>query len=359
MAHTREKYFADNGKWFKGNLHAHTVNSDGKLTPAQAVLAYRQHGYNFMCLSDHDMYTDLCSEFDTDDFILLPGTEASVRLIDADLINVDIDKYTEGKGYADYSRADIWDRLREIGEYRCIRTHHIHGIMGNKAMRETAGENCLKHNELTPMRVYFGKWDGVKAAQEMSDYLKSKGCFTTYNHPVWSRVETEDVRGIEGFWAIEVYNYATVNECGEGEDTAFLDMLLRNGTDINVFASDDNHNEGIYPDSFGGYVMVQAEELSHENIVNSLLEGRYYSSSGAEITQWGIKDGYVYVDCPRGKRVNFIFGGKVGASKSVVWANEQPLTHVICPLKGFETTVRIEVVDIHNKKAWTNPVRIK
>ncbi len=354
-----EKIFADNQKWYKGNLHSHTINSDGKLTPAQSVLAYKQHGYSFMCLSDHDYYTDLRDEFDCESFILLPGVEGSVRLIDSSFLNIDVDEYTGGKGYMDYHPNEIWDKIHSLGEYRQIKTHHIHGILGNKAMQEASGENCFKENEYSPMRVYFDKWDGVKAAEDLSEYFKAKGCFTTYNHPIWSRVDFDDVRDIQGFWALEVYNYATVNECGEGEDTTFYDMLLRRGNTLNAFAADDNHNEGLYPDSFGGYVMVQAEELTHENIVNSLLEGRYYSSGGAEITQWGIKDNKVYVECPGAKRINFIFGGKVGSSRSVMYANDQPLTKVECPIQGHETYVRVEVIDMNNKKAWTNPIRLK
>ena len=354
-----EKMFTDDGKWYKGNLHAHTVNSDGKLTPEKSVLIYKQHGYSFMCLSDHDIYTDLRDKLDSEDFITLPSVEGSVRLLDSSFLNIDVDQYTEGKGYKDYTADTIWDEVFSLGEYRQMKTHHIHGILGNKAMQKAAGEKLIKNNEMTPMRIYFDNWDGSKAANVFSDYLKEKGCFTTYNHPIWSRVEHEDVRGIEGFWGLEVYNYASVNECGEGEDTSFLDMLLRKGTDINVFAADDNHNEGIYPDSFGGYVMVQAESLTHEDIVNSLLEGRYYSSSGAEISQWGMKNGNIYVDCAGAKRVNFLFGGKVGVSRTVVWANEQPLKHVECPVQGVETTVRIEVVDTNDKKAWINPVRLK
>ena len=29
--------FGGPGQWYKGNLHSHTTNSDGHLTPAQAV----------------------------------------------------------------------------------------------------------------------------------------------------------------------------------------------------------------------------------------------------------------------------------------------------------------------------------
>lgn len=32
------------GKWYKGNLHCHTTNSDGSLTPGQVVDLYRKYG---------------------------------------------------------------------------------------------------------------------------------------------------------------------------------------------------------------------------------------------------------------------------------------------------------------------------
>lgn len=355
----KEKVFTESGNWYKGNLHAHTINSDGKLTPEQSVLIYKQHGYSFMCLSDHDYYTDLRNHFDSEDFILLPGLEGSVCLVDSSEMNIDVDKITDGKGYVDMYREELWGEMRKNTGFRMMKTHHIHGILGNAAMQKAAGENCFKENEFTPVRVYFDEWDGVKAAQDLSDYFKSRGCFTTYNHPIWSRVDCEDVRDVKGVWAIEVYNYATVNECGEGEDTFFWDSMLRRNNSIYAFASDDNHNSGVYPESFGGYIMVQAEALTHENIVNSMLEGKYYSSNGAEITQWGIKDDKVYVACPNGKYINFIFGGRVGASRTVMQENGIPLTYVECPVQGNETYVRVEVIDENGKRAWTNPIMLK
>lgn len=73
--------FGGPGQLYKGNLHSHTTNSDGHLTPAQAVALFRQYGYSFLCLSEHDYYTDLRAELDRDDFILLPGVEASSWLV--------------------------------------------------------------------------------------------------------------------------------------------------------------------------------------------------------------------------------------------------------------------------------------
>ena len=59
--------FTESGNWYKGNLHSHTVNSDGHLTPAESVKLFREHGYHFLCFSEHDRYTDYRDEFDCED----------------------------------------------------------------------------------------------------------------------------------------------------------------------------------------------------------------------------------------------------------------------------------------------------
>ena len=239
----------------------------------------------------------------------------------------------------------------------CLKkAHHIHGILGTKEMQKTADADAFTTNQLYPIRVYLNQWNGIAAAQTLSDNLKKKGCFTTYNHPVWSRVDIEDVNGLQGIWAIECYNYDTVNECAEGEDTVFFDTMLRHGTDISCFASDDNHNGGTFQDSFGGFVMVKSEKLDHESIVANLLKGNYYSSNGAVITQWGFRNGEIYVDCENAERVNFICGGNIGSSRTVMMENNIPLQHVSIPLTGLEKYVRIEVKNTLGQTAWTNPI---
>src|SRR5215212_1783351 len=46
-------------RWFKGNTHTHTVNSDGDSTPDEVVRWYREHGYNFLVLTDHNYLTSV------------------------------------------------------------------------------------------------------------------------------------------------------------------------------------------------------------------------------------------------------------------------------------------------------------
>src|SRR6186997_3638246 len=46
-------------RYFKGNLHTHTLNSDGDSTPDDVVRWYREHGYAFLVLTDHNFLTSV------------------------------------------------------------------------------------------------------------------------------------------------------------------------------------------------------------------------------------------------------------------------------------------------------------
>ena len=46
-------------KWYKGNTHTHTLNSDGDSTPDEVVRWYREHKYQFLVLTDHNFLTSV------------------------------------------------------------------------------------------------------------------------------------------------------------------------------------------------------------------------------------------------------------------------------------------------------------
>ena len=43
-------------RWYKGNTHTHTLWSDGNDFPEMVVDWYRQRGYDFLALSDHNVF---------------------------------------------------------------------------------------------------------------------------------------------------------------------------------------------------------------------------------------------------------------------------------------------------------------
>lgn len=325
MAFSNQTALPEGTPRYKGNIHAHTVNSDGHWTPEQSAREFSAHGYQFLCLSEHDLYTDYSAELDRDDFIILPGLEASAVL------------------------------LTDDGSEQRLRTHHMHGILGTDEMVAAAPEHFSHMERLEPI-VCHGAWDGLAVAQQLSDTLAAHGCIVTYNHPIWSRIEPQDVLGLTGAFGIEVWNYDTVNESGTGYDTVYWDMMLRRGARIGAIAADDNHNHGLFDDAFGGWIVACAPELTRTAIVQALLDGAYYSSAGPAIVNWGITDGTVWVDCSPCERVNMVAGGFINAGATVMADGPDGLTHAEFSLRGDETYVRIECVDAHGKTAWSNPL---
>src|ERR1043165_7173510 len=69
------------GRWYKGNLHTHTLNSDGDSTPFEVATWYREHGYQFLILTDHNYLTGVAGLNATlgaaEKFLLIPGEEVS------------------------------------------------------------------------------------------------------------------------------------------------------------------------------------------------------------------------------------------------------------------------------------------
>lgn len=355
---TKKGFVGEKG-WYKGNLHCHTTESDGCLTPAEVVKLYQENGYHFLCISDHEKYADYTDQLNQKDFIMIPGAESSVNLILPGEETIrrnaeDPDKMT---------RAD-WLAQRD-GFLAVKKTHHIHGIAGTQEMRKNASASYAAIEDL-PVFVYETTWDGEQAAQKQIDEFREHGCLVMYNHPLWSKVAPEEYICLKNVWAIEIYNHSTVLDSGLGVDTRDWDSILATGRQIYGVASDDNHNTKPIPDSCGGWVVVNAKELTTECITENLAKGNFYASSGPEIYDWGIKDGIAYVRCSEAERINFICGGAVNAGFTVLkgqmgwkteqerWEHREYMTYAEYPLNGQETYIRVECVDKNGKTAWTN-----
>jgi len=45
-------------QWFRGQLHTHSYWSDGRGFPEQAIDAYKQRGYHFLSITDHNRFAE-------------------------------------------------------------------------------------------------------------------------------------------------------------------------------------------------------------------------------------------------------------------------------------------------------------
>ena len=295
--------FSTKKTWFKGNLHTHSNVSDGRLAPVEVVSLYKELGYDFLVLTDHEVFS-WWQEFSTPDFLIVPGIETSGRA---------------------------------PGSYQC---HHIVGIGGSK----------VKPGHLEP---FDNKGlQGLDGAQTMVDVLTDQGYLTIYCHPVWSRQFFEEVADLQRFTAIEVYNHSCHVENCTGEASYYWDSFLRHGHRIWGVATDDSHHK--IEDYGGGWVVVNASSLSVDPIVEALRQGHFYASSGPVIESYGVCDDQVYVHCSAAQEIHFIAFERRG--KSFIASPNQPLTKATHTLHGDEKYVRIEVVDERGRVAWSNPI---
>ena len=292
----RKSYFPEQGLWLKGNLHSHTTVSDGVLTPQEACAGYAEHGYDFLSMTDHNVFVPH-NEGPCEKLLLLTGVEHDL----------------------------------EYGSDKCT---HIVGI--GAADQIHTGYKCRKYtsDELTD--------------QQYIDMMRKDGQFVTLAHPVWSRMEPEEVAALHGFHAIEVYNNGTENLCHAGHAEIYWDMLLRRGTRVFATASDDTHE---ICDLYGGWICVKAAEKTRKAVMDALFKGMFYASSGPVIYDFGTDGDEVYITCSPCREIHMVSYPSRGKSTFALGQTEASFK-----LTGREKYVRLECIDRDGRAAWTNPI---
>ena len=132
-------------------------------------------------------------------------------------------------------------------------------------------------------------------AKEMGEL----GFLLCYNHPYWSLQTYEDYKDLRGFFAMEIYNHGCEHDGLYGYHPQAYDEMLRTGNRLACVAADDNHNclpEGDpLCDSFGGFTMIKAGELTYPAIMDALKKGNFYASTGPEIRELYLEDNKIVV----------------------------------------------------------------
>ncbi|ABX43383.1 PHP domain-containing protein [Lachnoclostridium phytofermentans] len=262
------------GNFYKANLHCHTTISDGKLTPEQVKEEYQKNGYQIVAYTDHKKYCPH-PELNSKDFLALAGLET------------DINEIRPGK-----------ERIR-------TRMFHINFYDTNPdEMPEEKARYCAAdywNYDLSYVNSYIKK-------------MKKLGFLASYNHPYWSMQNYDEYTQLEGLFAMEIYNHGCELDGLYGYNPQAYDEMLRSGKKIFCLASDDNHNE--YPfghplcDSFGGFTMIKAKELTYPAVMKALEKGDFYSSMGPIINSLYIEGNELVVETSPVQKIYVKMEGK-------------------------------------------------
>ncbi len=104
------------GRWYRGELHSHTIHSDGTLTPVDLVAQARLQHYDFLAVTDHNT-TSALGEIDPsslDGMLLIPGMELTTFTGHALVLGVD--RWTDWRtGYNGWTMDDAARAARVSG----------------------------------------------------------------------------------------------------------------------------------------------------------------------------------------------------------------------------------------------------
>ena len=287
--------FTAEGRWFRGNLHAHTTESDGRMTPEEMVGWHVTHGYDFLSLTEHRIRLDP-TPYAQDSLLLIPGIE---------LHGVD--------------RTGI--------------RYHIVGLGVEDSAKHVPGLSL----------------------QAAVDLLRAAGGLVVLAHPYWSGQTSTDLIEVEGACGVEVFNGVCEKGRGKGLSSVHWDDLLAAGRRLWGLAVDDAHGHAPDGDLGWGWVMVKAAELSQEAILCALAEGAFYSTTGPEIHDLRLENGVVTVHCSPVERIHFVCDWALGGAVHAWDGPQLSEAHFQLGSRG-ETYVRVECVDDQGRRAWSQPV---
>lgn len=249
---------------YKANLHGHTVISDGEFTPEEYISQYKARGYSIVALTDHGRYR-YHSALNTEDFVCLAAYEDDI--------------YPEPVG------DPLIDREKK--------TYHLN-VYDTRPESRPAGY----HPAFAPEDALYYDKGAINRwiAESNQDEL-----LICYNHPAWSMQDYRDYTGLQGLWAMEVYNHGCETEGMYGMAPQVYDEMLRDGQRLYCVATDDNHNRfpigSPFNDSFGGFTVFNLPKLNYREVARGMTEGRFYASMGPLIHELSIEDGVLHLQC--------------------------------------------------------------
>lgn len=215
----RDPYTAP-GTFRKAQLHCHTTASDGRISPRDLLGMYKDAGYTFVAITDHNRVTRY-DDLNGPAFLAVHGTEDTVT--------------------------------------------HLLPLLGPHLGR-----------------LFVDARSRRGTAQARIDATTAAGGIASLCHPTWSgnlwtaRWDPKEAIGLGGYQLMEIWNPHSRSD----RDVALWHTVLRargRSAPVWAVAVDDCHRH----DQFDrGWIMAKVAEISAEALKRSLKAGAFYATTG-------------------------------------------------------------------------------
>ena len=286
--------------WYKGNTHLHTLWSDGDAAPEVAVKYYKDRGYNFLAISDHNTLWEGERWFPVDDARDDRLTTERLKSIretfgrgwvkvrpGEDGLEMRLKTFEEAASHFDEPGRFLLINGEEITSMKSV---HVNAFNLVSRIPPAVGETTY---EILQKNLDAVADQRARMNRPMAAHL---------DHPNWGdRVTAEDVLRTRGLRFFEIFNgHAGVKNWGDPRidlpptDTMWdvmLAMRLTEGSEGIIYGvgTDDTHN--YFAHTIGnmsggrGFIVVLAPSLDRHEIVRAILRGDFYASTGVEFEE--------------------------------------------------------------------------
>ena len=322
-----------NKNFYKANLHCHTTKSDGRASAETVKEEYKKQGYSAVAFTDHNHLLN-ASYLTDDEFIAITGCEHTVT-------GPKVDTYGP-RPSAKQAHLCFYAK-----DPNCDITPFYHEKY-----------DSYKFEDLRHLVKYTEPYTRVFSHEGINEMIKKgheQGFLVSLNHPNWSLMTAEDYLGYEDLDFIEVFNNGTYLS-GHHNDEAAYDNIMKAGKKVFCSACDDNHNifgfDGPKTDSFGGWVMINAEKLGYTELMDALEAGDFYASTGPEIHSLYIDDdGVLRIETSEVMGMYLITQGR--RNGRVLSEDGEPITTGAFKFYDYDVRFRIRIDDKYGRSAYT------
>lgn len=282
--------------WYRGNLHTHTLWSDGDDYPEMVAAWYRDHGYDFLGFTDHNVLA--VSEKWTDVLKNKGGQIAYDKLkarfpkdwveerMTGGRLEVRLKRFVEVAAKLAVPKSFLLIQGEEITDKFARLPIHMNGTNVRETLPPSGGDSVYD--------VMQRNTDALVAQRERT----GQPMLIHLNHPNFGYgVTAEDLLRVRGENFFEVYNgHPEVRNDGDdlhASTERIWDIILTKRLGelrlpvMYGLATDDGHNYHKIPSRGSepgrGWVMVLADELSPAELIAALELGRFYASSGVAL----------------------------------------------------------------------------
>ncbi|HBN79694.1 MAG TPA: hypothetical protein DD473_28500 [Planctomycetaceae bacterium] len=282
-------------QWYRGNMHTHSHWSDGDDYLDNIALWYRDHGYQFLVFTDHNVLANSMKWVD------IEKTKGGQKAFDKLIKNFPEQTETRDQDGSKQVRlqtyAEIAKRFNDPGKYLLIQGEEISDRF----------EKFPIHLNVSNVKELVRPRGGESVAETIQNNVNAivtqrertgQPMFIHLNHPNFGyAVTAEDLMRVVGDKFFEVYNgHPGVHNSGDDQHASterIWDIVLtRRLAEFDLpamygIAVDDGHNYHNIPSRASepgrGWVVVLANELSPASLIESLESGRFYASNGVAI----------------------------------------------------------------------------